>query len=310
MEEFPMFETLDGRRIRLNPVELGQDGPGKTISGYLTPEIAKFCLSRMVANRRPKPGHLRGMILKMTSKQFLHSPDPIAWDNRGHTLNGMHRAYACIEADARIEIQMSFGWPVRTQDVIDVGANRSAHDQGVISGTTYMTQRCAAIRAVVAYVTRDLIPVKHKEVMDFQRYCKHFEEVAMLCVEGLGKSRGRTNVAPFVAAMVIAYPHYPDEVQLFIEAVKTQANLSTDSPAYKCAGFLHNSSPNAADMAKMTGRVLAALDAFRTGKKKVKYQPVGEERRKQYLEGLKIGYFAERVKDLSPDLLSLIGSRR
>lgn len=116
----------------------------------ITPDMAKVWLEKNTKNRK----YQRNIMLKyahdMMSGAWQVTGDVIRFDVYSNLLDGQHRLKACIEADMPFETFVIYGLPPETQDVMDIGKNRSSSDMLTLMGLHNTAALNGALRVLLA----------------------------------------------------------------------------------------------------------------------------------------------------------------
>ena len=94
----------------------------------ITPKKARELLKLNTRNRKLSKALVSKYAGDMRSGRWPYNGDPIRVSRDGVLLDGQHRLYACLEADASFEAELIEGLPDEVAMTIDGGRRRSAAD--------------------------------------------------------------------------------------------------------------------------------------------------------------------------------------
>lgn len=106
------------------------------ITAVITPAEAKAILLAMPTQRPLSRANVEYFQSVITSGRFKVTHQGIAFDKDGRLIDGQHRLTACVEADAAIEIQVTFNLDAMLFDSMDRGRNRNMADDLIVGAVT------------------------------------------------------------------------------------------------------------------------------------------------------------------------------
>lgn len=106
------------------------------VTTTVSPSEAKMILLAMPAQRPLQSGNVAYFRSLIQSGRFKVTHQGIAFDKAGRLIDGQHRLTACVEADAAIEIQVTFNLDGSLFDSFDRGKNRTIADDLITSALT------------------------------------------------------------------------------------------------------------------------------------------------------------------------------
>jgi len=94
----------------------------------VSPEQATKWLEGNVHNRPVRDAIVSRYAADMRTGRWRQTHQGIAFDEKGVLIDGQHRLFAVIEADAEVLLQVTYGLPMESQMVIDDGIRRTVID--------------------------------------------------------------------------------------------------------------------------------------------------------------------------------------
>ncbi len=112
----------------------------------ISPDLAKYYLSKNTANRNVNKSHVSGLAMQMKKGLWLLTHQAICFDVAGNLIDGQHRLHAIIKANLVIKMMVVHGAANETFTVLDTGRNRNAGDVLSIENVKNYNQVAACIR--------------------------------------------------------------------------------------------------------------------------------------------------------------------
>lgn len=171
----------------------------------ITPEVAKAYLKHNTRNRNPLRARFHQYADDMTHNRWQLNGDTIRFDVDGTLLDGQNRLLACIKSGIPFVTLVVRNLPREAQDVMDIGAPRSAYQIATIHGIQNANLASGIARLVVWYedhshsFSSTAQPSK-PEVVDWITRHTPDGELARLCsiaVEVSNKNLGSPSIAGF-----------------------------------------------------------------------------------------------------------------
>jgi hypothetical protein len=208
----------------------------------ITPGEAKMILLAMPKQRHLRPGNVKYFKDLISAGRFRVTHQGIAFDKAGKLIDGQHRLTACVEADAAIEVQVTFNMDPELFDSIDRGQGRNATDDLVcaaLAESQYDGNLLVGAAKIIWHIESGRVPwtsVKRGDFsMDIMRGVLMRHEYLYDAVSYAGKHQlalrgmGASVAAAFYALFREINPHKAD---IFIEQIVTGENLRHGDPAY------------------------------------------------------------------------------
>jgi hypothetical protein len=113
----------------------------------VTPEIASGLLKTQKLNRRVAPSRVLEYSRRMEQDEWSLS-DAIKFDDSGSLIDGQHRLMAVCRSGLDSWFPIIAGYPRHSQDVLDLGLNRTVAQIGQLQGLGTTTQQVSIVRAL------------------------------------------------------------------------------------------------------------------------------------------------------------------
>lgn len=117
----------------------------------ITPDMAKRWLENAGPNRNLSDFHVRRLESDMRSGQWAVNSETIKFDTDGRLLDGQHRLWACVLAEASFESFVAYNLPAEAQNTVDTGRNRSFAHVLQIGGQSNVSMMAGAARLWYGY---------------------------------------------------------------------------------------------------------------------------------------------------------------
>lgn len=208
----------------------------------ITPSEAKAILLAMPKQRHLRPGNVKYFKDLITAGRFRVTHQGIAFDKAGKLIDGQHRLNACVEADAAIEVQVTFNMDPELFDSIDRGQGRNATDdlvcaalaQGRVDGNLLV-----GAAKIIWHLENNRVPWTSVErgsfTMDTMRDLIMRHEYLYDAVSYTGKHQGALKGmgASVASAFYTLFREInPHKADIFMEQIITGENLRHGDPAY------------------------------------------------------------------------------
>lgn len=218
---------------------------GKTwvVTAIISPSEAKQILLAMPRQRPLYPSEVAKFKRLILSGQFKQTHQGVAFDTEGFLFDGQHRMHACIEADAAIEVQVTFNLDRELFDCLDRGRTRSLTDDLITSARTddpHMARMICQGAKILTNLDRELVPWTNFKRGDFgvseiaaaMKAHPHIIEAAEFCLKNRGNFRGLgTGVA--VGFLTAFMEINPDKALSFFAEIALGELLMSGDPAYE-----------------------------------------------------------------------------
>ena len=112
----------------------------------VSPDLAKYYLSKNSANRAVNKRHVVGLATQMKNGLWLLTHQAICFDVAGNLIDGQHRLHAIVKANLVVKMMVVTGADNQTFTVLDTGRNRTSGDVLSIENVKNYNQVAACIR--------------------------------------------------------------------------------------------------------------------------------------------------------------------
>lgn len=231
---------------------------GKTwnVTVVITPAEAKAIMLAMPKQRPLRASNVRYFKTLIESGRFKVTHQGIAFDKEGLLMDGQNRLTACIEADAAIEIQVSFNMERDLFDSIDRGHGRNAIDDlmcAALAKTSIEGRNLTSAVKIIWNIEKSFVPwaqvdrggmslsdtqdvmSRHPYLYDAVAYCDRHKKA----LRGIGPGSAAAFYTLFHEA------HAP-KADLFMEQIIKGENLRHGDPVYAFREYRRLGSGNAA----------------------------------------------------------------
>lgn len=110
----------------------------------VTPTLAGEWINQNYKNRPLSQRTLEDYARAMKGNEWKINGESLKFDREGHLVDGQHRLYACVEADASFVTDIRTGLDVEAMVTVDTGKRRTVSDVLAIKGERYTLQLAAA----------------------------------------------------------------------------------------------------------------------------------------------------------------------
>jgi hypothetical protein len=113
----------------------------------VTPEIADKLIKTQRLNRRVAPSRVLEYARRMEQNEWALS-DALKFDDSGALIDGQHRLLAVCRSGLSYWFPLIAGYPRHSQDVLDLGLNRTVAQIGQLQGLGTTTHHVSIVRAL------------------------------------------------------------------------------------------------------------------------------------------------------------------
>jgi hypothetical protein len=207
----------------------------------VTPLIAAEWLSKMDVTKQRS---LRGKMVTRYAKamalgHWVLTHQGIAFDERGHCIDGQHRLAAIIESGVAVDMSVTFGVVEKQRDInafdaIDRGGARSTPEQLQVRYGIKDANRVAACCRVIASLCSGrgvslTVPVA-LSVLD------RFGDSVRFCLEN--NSLNSLKVSSMTGTLALCHRAMPNELDAFVKRVNDGDGIKSGQPAYALRNFV------------------------------------------------------------------------
>lgn len=245
----------------------------KTIQ--VDPACAERWLAHNVSNRRQRPAQIKRISEAMAAGEWLNTEDPVKFDEDGNLIDGQHRLRAVIRSGCTVEMTVVRGLPRQVQDVVDIGATRTASDALQVRGFKHGAMLAATV-PIVNWLLNDggwAASYPRDEVVHWVETHEGLAEV----VEHAYANRNMLpcQLAPYAAARYASLARSVDFAatdKFYVEQLVDTIGLRHGSPALSTRQYLLSRREDRKGTAKeikasTVMALLAGYAAFRADKK-------------------------------------------
>lgn len=223
----------------------------------VTPEMAALWLERnMNGQRSLRQSVVDRYARDMRSGAFGVTHQGIAFDTKGHLIDGQHRLSAIVKSGCTIKMMVVRDAPSGTFTHIDAGLSRTAKDVLNSQGDLWVTTEHIAIARMlesdgnVRFASIARSPFEIRQMVETHKNAIHF------VLQHLNKRRVRNvTTAPVLAAVASAYYVEMDRVRLveFLTLLVSGVTVdpAVDGTVIRLRDWLHSMSQNTSMPARM-----------------------------------------------------------
>ena len=200
----------------------------------VTPEMAEDFLMRNSRNRPVLQARVDQYAADMRAGEWQVNGEAIKIAADGTVLDGQHRLFAILEADATVKLLVITGLPLEAQETMDQGRSRSFGDVLKLRGEGNYFVLASATRLVAAY-ERDGLPFYVRRGLSVPEQSRTLDRnpgIRESCAFVTSRRR------PWIPVSAVSGLHYLFSIadtagaDDFVDRLATGANLSVDSPIY------------------------------------------------------------------------------
>ncbi len=122
-----------------------------TVSGLVTPEIAKLLLGMNHENRPLSASGVARFVGILEADRWINTGEPIIVASNGVLSDGQHRLHAIVESGIAAELDVRFGVPREAFTSTGTGLRRTNGHILAIAGRQYSTMQGALCRLLIHY---------------------------------------------------------------------------------------------------------------------------------------------------------------
>ena len=202
----------------------------------ITPAMATEYLNSNTANRNIRNRVVESYARDIREGNWQFTGEAIKFSREGVLLDGQHRLYAIIEANAPIKALVIRNLADESQEVMDTGAKRAAADALSMKGYKNATTLAAAARYVITFksgslqVNKEMARVTHSEIIDFLSKNAVLEEYTVFCIA----MKATSDLSPsiMVASLFLLAESDKEAAMEFMTTVGTGLNLQPNTSIY------------------------------------------------------------------------------
>jgi len=174
----------------------------------ITPVMAQEWLEKAAKGRKVKESRVTLYSKMMKRGDWMVTHQGIAFDDRGHLLDGQHRLRSIVESGTTCEVLVVENLKAATVVVMDQGAFRQMHDQMSINQGSVITPRYVATAKQM--MTSVHLPTKDdrvalRDVMLVERFLVKHSEAIRFADALFNKTVPRVSVAAVIAPIARAW---------------------------------------------------------------------------------------------------------
>lgn len=202
----------------------------------ITPAMATEYLNSNTANRNIRNRVVESYARDIREGNWKFTGEAIKFSKSGTLLDGQHRLFAVIEANAPIKALVIRNLDDETQEVMDTGAKRAASDAVNMKGYKNSTTMSAAARYIITFksgslqVNKEMARVTHSEILNFIEKNPVLEEYAVDCVAM--KATSDLSASLMTASLFLLSEADSEQAKEFMTTVGTGLNLQPNTSLY------------------------------------------------------------------------------
>ena len=220
------------------------------VTVIIEPAEAKQILLAMPPQRPLNKSNIRFFRNLILAGRFHVTHQGIAFDKDGYLIDGMHRLTACIDANAAIEIQVTFNMRRDLFSDIDRGLGRTpANDLFCqeLAGIDAHARCMAAAARILCHLECGRVPWTSMErgefplvmMLDIIEGHPDLKGVVPYCVSNQGRFKGLGS-GPLAAFYALFREVNPDKADLFVRDMVRPAVTGFGEPAYAMREYLRS----------------------------------------------------------------------
>lgn len=228
----------------------------------ITPKLAAEWLRTNQGNRKIRKMTVDAYARDMRAGKWKVTHQGIAFDERGHLLDGQHRLAAVILADTPVTMLVVRGVARENLQVVDAGVHRTAADNGkILYGLCNVNERYAAARGILMLDHDDAHGTKYTRPEQDQAVAENEEGISFM----ISRSPHLRPVGSFGAAFAYAYPVAKPQVHAFVDSLISFADIKEKSPILAVRAARYRTPPVGVDRFNLMLKVLRCLEAYCKG---------------------------------------------
>lgn len=212
----------------------------KTETQYITPELAKKMLGKMVLNRSVSHHRVHQYAADMRNGKWMLSPHGIVFDAEGKLIDGQHRLLAIIEFGSTVPMNVTTGTSPDLFRVIDTGQARSrgqiAHIGGVPNANA-VTSIVNHVHLIRHSVGRECVgpngaaPLSMSDFLDMIRSDDRYVYSSRIAGNAQKMCKALTHT-PMGAVHYLASLNHPREADSFVRGIGDGDGLRRGDPRF------------------------------------------------------------------------------
>jgi hypothetical protein len=237
----------------------------------ITPALAAKWLETVSNNRSVSETTVAKYTSDMKADRWWLTGQPIIFDVNGRLIDGQHRLWAIVTAQASVRMMVVEGADPEAIHAIDTGRVRGV---GTVLGLLGVTNanRTAAVATMVATV---IAPTqKGMSVGEVQKVMNDHRGIAWIMGQPEASSTKTFAIAPVLGAFALAWEHDKEFAARAWEQFRTGADLSKGDPLLTMRNVLlnHDSCSGSAQRRSLIRKMLSALAYKMQGRPMLKSQ--------------------------------------
>jgi len=244
------------------PVNLNPLFPWVVQIEHITPTLALVYLaSQENTNRRVNKRRVSAYAPIMREHKWQLTPQGIAFDTRGHLVDGQHRLWAIIESGVTVSLLVVYGLSDDAIRALDRGWIRSV-SEALRRGSSIPATLKPDLARIGSWATSEYLMLTGTNLQsDPEQVEAYFGKNSGAIEELLPMLSARwLKAASIGASLVFAMQEYPDQTYQFLGAMIKGADLAEDSPALVLRNLLEHSVGKVAEQRRSLAlRILQAL---------------------------------------------------
>jgi hypothetical protein len=204
----------------------------------ITPDIAVRYLSKNINNRKLRPKHVEALASEMRRGTFVLSHQGIAFNTRGHLIDGQNRLNAVIAANVPVKMLVTRNVQESAAQVMDIGAKRNIADSLRINKKHAET---------LAFIVRVLTGKSHATPSQVQTVDGALGRFSEILMEHCGTNRRVLTSAPIKAAATLTMYIDPSEknMKFVLDTYRNIVLINVESLHKSGAAFVRQMLGNA-----------------------------------------------------------------
>ena len=250
---------------------------GEILDVMIDAETARKWLSRNRYNRKVSEVTVERYSADMAAGHWPYTHQGIAFDRKGHLLDGQHRLLACVRCNGMFPSQVTINLPEDTGMAIDQGKSRSIADVATLATGHPVESAATAVAArMIASIDQQKPNVTRTECVAF--YVKHREAIKL----SLDLLPRRTPGAKAGTRAVVARASYSvnrEQLSRFCDVLSSGRYGEGDEAAIALREWLIKISVDSRnEQLEMYRRTEFALEAFIERRFVARVRPVANEK--------------------------------
>lgn len=271
----------------LKPFEAGTDarangnGPAVPVPEVvtITPDMAREWTEKNTRNRTVRYAKVAQMARDMKAGEWSLNGETIKLCTDGTVIDGQHRLYACIQAEAPFRTFVVRDLPMSVQDTIDTGATRRMADQLIMRGESDAATLAAIARwllkwrsGVRGWGSADVEPT-HAEMLALIDAEPAVREAAAFAASARGKFKSVSG-STWGMAWLLFHASDVTAAGAFLEKALTGADCSAGDPVLAFRTRIWNARENGERLTQyeQLAYLVLAWNAVRDGRRIGKLQ--------------------------------------